>query len=124
MTEVRRFAIKFDPSTFVVEYMKNNKMYVRRIKLQGCGVNSSSNNEERVRIYTDMIIEKNLELLGPQNGVSRDQIEELIRMILTKSISTTAATASLDKKTISSNDNTTIFTKTIESSGNTLCDYG
>lgn len=97
-------------------------MYVRRIKLQGIDSNatetSSSNSEERVRLYTDMIIDKNLELLGPQNGVSRDQIEDLIRMILIKSTPAATASASLGK-TLSSTNHTTIFTKTTES-GNPL----
>ena len=127
MSEVRRFAIKLDPPTFVVEHTKNQKLYVRRIKLQGINSNatetSSSNSEERVRLYTDMIIDKNMELLGPQNGVSRDQIEDLIRMILTKSIATTAASATVSHgKTLSSTNHTTIFTKTIESTGNHLHD--
>ena len=126
MSEVRRFAIKLDPPTFVVEHTKNQKLYVRRIKLQGINSNatetSSSNSEERVRLYTDMIIDKNVELLGPQNGVSREQIEDLIRMILTKSIATTAASAATTPhgKTLSSTNHTTIFTKTIESTGNPL----
>ena len=124
MTEVRRFAIKLDPPTFVVEHTKNHKMFVRRIKLQGINANAtetSSNSEERIRLYTNMIIGKNWELLGPQNGVSREQIEDLIRMILTKSIATTdaAATASLGN-TLSSTNDTTIFTKAMESTGNTL----
>ena len=120
VTEVRRFAIKLDPPTFVVEHVKNQKLFVRRIKLQGINSNiatktSNESSEERVRLYTDMIIEKNMELLGPQNGVSRDQIEDLIRMIITKSIATatSATTASLGK-TISSNNETII-----EPTGNT-----
>ena len=65
MTEVRRFAIKLDPPTFVVEHTKNHKMFVRRIKLQGINANAtetSSNSEERIRLYTNMIIGKNWEL--------------------------------------------------------------
>ena len=32
--EVQRFAINYDPPTFVIEYRKNNKLYVKRSLLQ------------------------------------------------------------------------------------------
>ena len=31
--EVRRFAIKYSPPTIVIEYKKNGKLYMKKIKL-------------------------------------------------------------------------------------------
>lgn len=33
VVEVRRYAIKYTPPTIVIEYKKNNKLYIKKIKL-------------------------------------------------------------------------------------------
>jgi centrosomal protein CEP19 len=81
--EVRRFAIKFEPPTLVVEYQKHLKTYVKKIKLNTKG--GSSSLEGRVKALTDLIIENNIDVVGPEI-VSREQIEDLVQMIFQKKI--------------------------------------
>ena len=88
--EVRRFAIKFDPPTLVVEYAKHQKTYVKKIKLNTTGVEGSSSIKERIQVLTDLIIEKNIDVLGPQL-VLRDQIEDLVHKIFQKKVRDTDA---------------------------------
>jgi hypothetical protein len=57
--EIQRFAVKYEPPTFVIEYRNtaNLKTYVKKIRLKKTiGVNANR--------LTDKIISSNLELLG------------------------------------------------------------
>lgn len=83
--EVRRLAIKFEPPTLVVEYIKNQKIYVKKIKLKTTEAAGTKGEEEHIRVLTDLIIEKNADVLGPEL-VSREQIEDLVRMIMKKKV--------------------------------------
>jgi transposase len=57
--EIQRFAVKYEPPTFVIEYKNkaNGKIFVKKIRLRRIdGVNANQ--------LTDKIISANLELLG------------------------------------------------------------
>ena len=77
--EVQKFAIKYDPPTFVIQYRNNEtgKNFLKNIRLRiGRKANAGK--------VTDKIISENPDLLGPSK-VSQDQIRDLIELIIGKS---------------------------------------
>lgn len=77
--EVQKFAVKYDPPTFVIQYRNSitHKNFLKNIRLK-VGIKA---NADKV---TDKIIGENSDLLGPSK-VSRNQILDLIKLIITKS---------------------------------------
>ena len=76
---MKRFAVKYDPPTLVVEYLNtgNGKTYVKKIRLIGVI------GDDATRL-TEKIINENHDVLGPNNA-SRDQILSLMQLIVDKS---------------------------------------
>jgi hypothetical protein len=77
--EVKRFAVKYEPPTLVVEYLNigSGKTYVKKIRLIG------DIGDDATRL-TEKIINENDDVLGPNNA-SRDQIFSLMQLIIDKS---------------------------------------
>lgn len=76
--QVMKFGVKYDPPTFVIEFLNNTngKTYLKKIRLMG------ALGSDAVRL-TDRIISENGDILGPKN-VSRDQILSLMQIIINK----------------------------------------
>ena len=76
--EVQKFAIKYDPPTFVIQYRNNEtgKNFLKNIRLK---IGRKADADK----VTNKIISENADLLGP-NKVSRDQIRDLIERIIGK----------------------------------------
>ena len=79
LLEVKRFAVKYEPPTLVVEYLNigSGKTYVKKIRLIG------AIGDDATRL-TEKIINENDDVLGPNNA-SRDQILSLMQLIIDKS---------------------------------------
>lgn len=79
LKEVKRFAVKYEPPTLVVEYLNigSGKTYIKKIRLIG------AIGDDATRL-TEKIINENDDVLGPSNA-SRDQILSLMQLIIDKS---------------------------------------
>jgi len=64
--EVRRFAVKYTPPTIVIEYKKDSKLYIKKIKLK---INTKS---DAARIV-HKLIKQNSDLLH-HDKICKDQV--------------------------------------------------
>ena len=76
--QVMKFGVKYDPPTFVIEYLNNanGKTYLKKIRLLGALGTDAVRLAERITSENDY-------LLAPKN-VSRDQIISLMQIIIDK----------------------------------------
>ena len=74
---VRRFAIKYEPPTLAIEYEKENKIFLKKIRIKSRSVNVTASH------LVDKLIEQNKEALNLQR-IHRTQLEGLVSMLLAK----------------------------------------
>lgn len=94
-TVIKRFALKYDPATLIIIYCLKGKTLKRKLKFKN--INTKLVNAESI---VEKLLATNYDLLSP-HLVSREQIVDLIRLLLYTNISEANSTIEdllVDKK--------------------------
>lgn len=86
--EVRRYAIKYSPPTIVIEYKKDGKLYIKKIRLK---ITEKSDANRIVK----KLIRQNSDLLD-SSKICKDQLTELVTLLIDVTTAAGAAPPSVD----------------------------